>query len=188
MVSWWSELTLQKVHWEQMKTLQIPQASQSKWCWRPCKYNDCIYKWTSVWTPNTGFKFPTVLSSFFSMSQTGLWLADEHCMVISLVFFVHCLVRMLLDKLLELLDVSKNGIRPFLPSVIALWHQFPVLNSLLYMNVPYLNSFPQIPILKQKRGGKTYPKLYLANTSPGNYPKLWIPTKDVNIYLLFMCI
>lgn len=109
-------------------------------------------------------------------------------MVISLVFFVHCLVRMLLDKLLELLDVSKNGIRPFLLSVIALWHQFPVLNSLLYMNIPYLNSFPQIPILKQKRGEKTYPKLYLANTSPGNYPKLWIPTKDVNIYLLFMCI
>lgn len=66
---------------------------------------------------------------------------------------------MLLDNLLELLDVSKNGIRPFLLSVIALWHQFPVLNSLLYMNVPYLNSFPQIPILKQKRGGKNLPKV-----------------------------
>lgn len=29
------------------------------------------------------------------------------------------------------------------------------------MNVPYLNSFPQIPILKQKRGGKKPTQSYI---------------------------
>lgn len=75
-------------------------------------------------------------------------------MVISLVFFLF------IALLEELLDVSENAVRPSLLSAIALTAPIPsVLNSLLFMNVPYSNSFPQIPILKQKRGRKNLPKV-----------------------------
>lgn len=57
------------------------------------------------------------------------------------------------------------------------------------MVFPTKISFPQIPTLqsKEKKFKKIDFKLHLTNTCPRNYPPSGLPTKEVNIHLLFVC-